>query len=54
MSVAAAESSGALTNAGDELSNELQQFIWKARRDGLSVCGLDAAGPRTSNTTAST
>lgn len=47
------ESFSTLTNTSDDLNNELQQLIDKARRDGISVYGLDAGGLRTNNSTAS-
>lgn len=47
------ESFTTLGGTNEDLSNQLLQLIEKARRSGVSVYGLDAAGLRTNITTAS-
>jgi len=47
------ESFSTLGGTSEDLSSDLTQLIEKARRTGVSVYGLDAAGLRTNTTTAS-
>lgn len=47
------ESFSTLGGTSEDLSSDLIQLIEKARRSGVSVYGLDAAGLRTNTTTAS-
>ena len=47
------ESFSTLGGTNEDLSNQLMQLIEKARRSGVSVYGLDAAGLHTNITTAS-